>query len=459
MMYYFARTVLRACLLCALGTLGLFGQHQEVLMPPHYGPKTQDNTPDEVTLYDVAQLKPDTMIVNRAHWTHGAAGAIYTQKGQLSVSDSMQLLTEDPAETYPLPVGKVQVALDLGDYFDVSELIFYSVNAKGLMSVEYTNRLNGSKATIWKPLADKVPYDKNGVVEVPIQGISARYIRIIFNTTEAGEIANLSMLGTRPINVNGVKVPGALENFAANEDEVYARNLAGLHRGTSVSYVSSGNLEDVDSMLDNDFRSGYTFDEEDKAPVWVVKLPGDNPVNKVSLLAHSSHPGTIEFYVIDTIPTTNSSSKSTPGEAMNDAKKINLPPDFFTTHEPFYTKEVHPHSDWRVSSDPMNMDKKTEGQYIVMRWIPADGASTEGDPLIVKQVYATKVSDNRIFSPQVSALQNPEIATYSLEVQSLNTQMIEGGITGYSAGGSINTVDRVRVIPSAEKKKLPPVSR
>lgn len=354
----------------------------------------------------------------------------------------MQLLTEDPAETYPLPPGKLSVTLDLGDYFNVDELIFYSVTAQGFVSVEYTNTIGSSRPTIWKPLEERVAYDEKDTIEINTKGINARYIKITFDSYQSGEIANLSMLGTKPININGTDYPGALENFVSTDDEVYERNLAALHRGTNISHVSSSDLDGVEDMLDNDFRTGYEFDDSDKSPVWIAKMPEGKDINKVSVLARTNHSGTIEFYVVDGVPLSeNSDSKAVSTTTKNGVKKVNLPPDFFEQNKPVHTEEVHPQSDWRVSTDSM---EQKSGQYVVMRWVPAEGASTAGDPLVVKQIYATQTSD----------FKNPEIASYSLQVQSLNTQIVQGGTQGFSAGGGINTVDRIRL-----PERLPVVSQ
>jgi len=421
-----------ACITLIAGTGGLFAKTPEVPMSV-YSPRDKVKQPEEVPLYDVTNFHPEVMVVNRAHWTHGAAGVVQSQRNTLPATHSMQLLTEDPAETYPLPPGKLSVTLDLGDYFNVDELIFYSVTAQGFVSVEYSNTIGNNRPAIWKSFAEKVAYDKKGTVEIDTKGINARYIKITFDSYQPGEIANLSMLGTKPININGTDYPGALENFVSSDDEVYERNLAALHRGTNISHVSSGDLEGIEDMLDNDFRTGYEFDDSDTSPVWIAKMPEGKDINKVSVLAHTNHPGTVEFYVVEGVPISeNDESKGVSTTMKNGVKKVNLPPDFFEKNKPIHTEEVHPQSDWRVSTDSM---EQKSGQYVVMRWVPAEGASTAGDPLVVKQIYATQTSD----------FKNPEIASYSLQVQSLNTQIVQGGTQGFSSGGGINTVDRVRL--------------
>ena len=442
MKYFLRSRTVVACIMLITSTGGLFAKNLEMATPEAI-PGDKVRQIKEVPLYDVTNFRPDVMVVNRAHWTHGAAGVIQSERNDvLPVTHSMRLLTEDSAETYTLPPGKLIVTLDLGDYFNVDELIFYSLTAQGLVSVAYSNVLGKNKPTIWKPFAENVVYDKKRTIEIDTKEIDARYIRITFNSHQSGDIANLSMLGTEPINISDKrKNPEALENFVSSKDEVFERNLAALHRGTNISHVSSGNLDGVEDMLDNDFRTGYEFDHNDKSPVLIATMPEGKDINKVSVLAHTNHPGTIEFYVVEGIPISeNSDSASVSTTMKNGVKKVVLSPDFFEKNKPIHTEEVHPQSDWRVSTDEL---KEQNGKYIVMRWIPAEGASTQGDPLVVKQIYATQTSD----------FKNPEIASYALEVQSLSSQLVLGGIEGFSPGGGINTVDRVRL-----PERLPVVS-
>lgn len=64
-----------ACITLVASVGGLFAQTPEVPMSV-YSPRDQMKQPEEVPLYDVRNLHPEIMVVNPAHWTHGAAGVV-----------------------------------------------------------------------------------------------------------------------------------------------------------------------------------------------------------------------------------------------------------------------------------------------------------------------------------------------------------------------------------------------
>ena len=127
-------------------------------------------------------------------------------------------------------------------------------------------------------------------------------------------------------------------------------------------YVSSGNdLKQANSMIDDQSSTSFGFASEDSSPTAVIDLGKVCTVRHLSA-TYSARPGSIDFYVMKSLPGTDSDNSSDTWKL--DAKAFaNLKPVGST---------VDDGTQGRASLDV----PATSGRYVMLRWTSASRADT-----------------------------------------------------------------------------------
>jgi hypothetical protein len=145
----------------------------------------------------------------------------------------------------------------------------------------------------------------------------------------------------------GPQATYALINYNLGDARAKARSL----------YVSSGNdLTLASSMIDNQVATSFGFSAEDKSPTAVIDLGKVCTVRRLSAV-YSARPGSIDFYVMQSLPGTDrdnsASTVKLDGNALASLKRVGSVIDDGTQG--------------RASID----FPATSGRYVMLRWIPA----------------------------------------------------------------------------------------
>jgi hypothetical protein len=145
----------------------------------------------------------------------------------------------------------------------------------------------------------------------------------------------------------GPQATYALINYNLRDARAKARAL----------YVSSGNdLTLASSMIDNQVATSFGFSAEDQSPTAVIDLGKVCTVRRLSAI-YSARPGSIDFYVMQSLPGTDPDNSATTvkldSNALASLKRVGSVIDDGT--------QGHASIDFPATS----------GRYLMLRWIPA----------------------------------------------------------------------------------------
>jgi hypothetical protein len=127
-------------------------------------------------------------------------------------------------------------------------------------------------------------------------------------------------------------------------------------------YVSSGNdLKQASSMIDDQVGTSFGFSAEDKSPTAVIDLGKVCTVRGLSTV-YSARPGSIDFYVMQSLPGVASD---------NSTNTVKLDSSAFTSLKSVGSV-IDDGTQGRASID----FPATNGRYVMLRWIPAAHADT-----------------------------------------------------------------------------------
>jgi hypothetical protein len=134
-------------------------------------------------------------------------------------------------------------------------------------------------------------------------------------------------------------------------------NTRNAHVKAHALYVSSGNdLTLANSMIDDQVATSFGFSVEDKSPTAVIDLGKVCTVRRLSAV-YSARPGSIDFYVMQSLPGTDRDNSTNTmkldGNALAGLKRVGSVIDDGTR-------------------GTASIDfPATSGRYVMLRWIPA----------------------------------------------------------------------------------------
>ena len=235
------------------------------------------------------------------------------------------LVDKDPAAMYELKAGYAAVIIDLGDFKDINSIYFQSFGAIGSVDIAFASTLQGPSGGQWQlsesnanfgpSVNTSVQFAKNlgaGTTALRMKSLSGsgftnvatdtsfspleqlklsvssnqtRYVLLVFRVTKAG-----------PIGSFGIQVD---QRTQPSIDSLSTTELIDEGETTTVAGVSSGVVNTVGYMTDDDYRTEYKFDPDDPAPVVLIDLEDQSKIQRASLLLESGIHGTLEFYVLN----------------------------------------------------------------------------------------------------------------------------------------------------------------
>ncbi|HEX7517035.1 MAG TPA: hypothetical protein VF345_07085 [Chthoniobacterales bacterium] len=134
-------------------------------------------------------------------------------------------------------------------------------------------------------------------------------------------------------------------------------NLRDVRTKVHALYVSSGNdLKLASSMIDDQVATSFGFSAEDKSPTAVIDLGKVCTVRRLSAI-YSARPGSIDFYVMQSLPGT---------DLDNSASTVKLDSNALASLKSVGSV-IDDGTQGRASID----FPATSGRYVMLRWIPA----------------------------------------------------------------------------------------
>ena len=240
------------------------------------------------------------------------------------------LLGDDPAVGYALPIGRTTLLVSLSAIENIDNISFLNDGVRGDVTVASASAKLPAESPQWHKVSQQEL--TSGIVKAKIGPAEAKYVRLTFNITEPGRVAALGLYPTAAVSDFTMPRPNktAIENQSKSLGLI-SYNVTDLHAKTRALYVSSGeNLKQANNMIDDQASTSFSFAANDVTPTAVIDLGAPTSVRRISAI-YSSRQGTINFYVLQTLPGISVASSSTAENApptlrVTDTVQDNLQP-------------------------------------------------------------------------------------------------------------------------------------
>jgi hypothetical protein len=152
-------------------------------------------------------------------------------------------------------------------------------------------------------------------------------------------------------------------------------------------YVSSGDVNRVNAMIDDQPATAYQFAPNDAAPTAVIDLGAQRSLSRLSAL-YAAQPGSVEFYVLNQLPAAVSEDANATEPKMqqisNVGQSAELPSSLKISEQGFAgLKSVGSVVSTGEGRASVNFAEVT-GRYVMLKWHPA----APGEAFSIAQVAA-----------------------------------------------------------------------
>jgi hypothetical protein len=280
------------------------------------------------------------------------------------------LLCDDPTVGYALSKGSTTLVVSLSKIENIDNISFLNNGAKGDVAVATSSAKLSANSVQWHKVAEQeLTAD---LVRANIGPSEAKYVKLTFNVREPGRIASLGVYSTAAVSDFTVPRPRKMVQDKSASLALISYNLTNVHAKARAVYVSSGDdLKQANNMIDGQPGTVYNFAANDTAPTAIIDLGKVTTLNRISVI-YSSSKGTIDFYVLQTLPGAQGNHPISPqilrlaDSALADLKPVG---------------SVVDDGSGRAAID----FSSTNGRYIMVKWNPA---SQQGTVFSVAEIAA-----------------------------------------------------------------------
>jgi hypothetical protein len=279
------------------------------------------------------------------------------------------LISDDMTVGYPLKAEAISLVFELPYSCSIHTFNFFNFGGAGQATIYGSTRApNRQGQGDWKPLAESIAFDADGVYSMRFDPTPMRYFKAEFSRTRDGRVGGFGLFGDL--------YPGRIDQvttFRAPLDEVplhriINNNLASVYNGATVVYISSGrqfkNHQPIEARLkiDDNVETYYEFSPEDRTPTGVIDLGDVRPLKRVSWL-YQSVPGRFDFYIFNQMP----DEFMVEGERTAPNPLISgLRSEFFERHPAFHSIHTSQTQAGRLAHN----FKDIRARYVVIRFVP-----------------------------------------------------------------------------------------
>jgi hypothetical protein len=282
-------------------------------------------------------------------------GAQIESDAEADASSSVPFLSGDPASVYALRTGTTRLLISLAKIENINSVAFLNREAIGTVKIALSSAKLSPHSPQWHDAGQEEL--SSGLISARNGPTEAKYVRLTFNVSTPGLIANLGVYSAAA--VSDFNMPRTRKIAAGTSAEAIAKanyNLADLHAKARTIFVSSGDdLKLAQNMIDGQPGTSYTFAANDAAPAAIIDLGRSVPVNRISTF---STPGSavVRFYVLDTLPANNI------GDPVS---ALRIDPQTLAAF-----KKVRTGSDDGSGRVAVNLEETT-GRYVMLVWTPS----------------------------------------------------------------------------------------
>ncbi len=305
--------------------------------------------------------------------------------GQDQNTSAAALLCDDPTTGYRLSAGASSILVSLPNIENIQSVSFLNDGAQGEMTIAISNADVPENSPEWHRINSSVLVQ--GPVAMMIGPSEAKYVKLSFNTTQSGRIAAFGVYATpalsdftmprpRKVSFEESSASFALINF----------NFSDVHAKARALYVSSGDVNRVNAMIDDQSATAYQFAPDDAAPTAVIDLGRERNLSRLSAL-YASQAGSVDFYVLNQLPAganDTNASQADIQQIANVGQGAESPPSLVISEQAFAgLKPVGSVVSTGEGCASVNFPEVT-GRYVMLKWHPATG----GEVFSIAQVAA-----------------------------------------------------------------------
>jgi hypothetical protein len=297
------------------------------------------------------------------------------------------LLCDDPTTGYQIPLGESSILISLPNIENIQSVSFLNDGAQGDLTIAISNADVPDSSPEWRRVENGAI--SRGTVAAKIGPGEAKYIKLKFNITQAGRIAAFGVYATpalsdftmprpRKVSFEDNSAGFALINFNFSDVHAKARGL----------YASSGDVNQVNYMIDDQPATAYQFARDDAAPTAVIDLGRERNLSRLAA-TYASQSGSIDFYVLRGLPVDRSEESSSNGAGVQQISNFGQGtdlPDSLKISEVEFAGLKPVGSVISVGEGRAAVDfPAVVGRYVMLKWHPA---AAHGERFSIAQVAA-----------------------------------------------------------------------
>jgi hypothetical protein len=271
------------------------------------GQQTPEGSADANTAKNLARLNCGAYIVRIL-----PGGKISSFGGDPNTKeDPFALLLDDSTLSCPLVPGDNVFIVSLPRISVLQRFAFLNRNgtAQGNFEIAVSNYRLGSPDQGWNTVRTATSFDTQSVVNMPLAGVEAKYVRLSFHVTKEGSLGALSLYGIptlegyargHTLRAQTAYSVGAV-SLTTQLKETLNFNYANEYARGRVVYVSSGGST-PSRMIDDDVSTSFVFDPSDAHPTVIIALADRQNLQRVST-TYEMKQGLVEIFLLDELGT------------------------------------------------------------------------------------------------------------------------------------------------------------
>ena len=215
--------------------------------------------------------------------------------GQDPNTSAAALLCDDPTTGYRLPAGTSSILVSLANIENIQSVSFPE---RGRQRGDVDRDLQRRRSREQPGMAphrqrrafpgSRLDPDRPGgsqICEAHFPGDPGWPDRCLWRLRHAGGV------GFHDATSAQGELRGEFSNFA-----LINFNFSDVHAKARALYVSSGDVNQVNAMIDDQPATAYRFAPDDAAPTAVIDLGGERSLSRLSAV-YAAQPGSVDFYV------------------------------------------------------------------------------------------------------------------------------------------------------------------
>jgi hypothetical protein len=213
------------------------------------------------------------------------------------------LLLDDDTLNYPLAAGDTTFVLSLPRTSPLDRLTFVNENAAaaGEVTVAVSNYRLPADSSRWIQAISRTSFTGKRLFDLSFLGTEARFVRLSFHVTRAGNIAGLGLYGGQSLQKFAARQHGVVRvtNTAATRrlEDMLNFNFANLYARARIVFVSSGIKEHAKRMIDDDVITSFQFSATDPEPTVIVELADHERLHRVSAV-YKMEKGRLDVFLL-----------------------------------------------------------------------------------------------------------------------------------------------------------------